>query len=121
MNTEKIGIELVAAEADPPLRSNEYQTGLQEVASALRATGAGVSFRVFMQEAVDAQSFLLGGFTVENLKNAGLVLGPIIGAWLQAHYGRRVRLKVGDIEAEARNVAELGQLLEKAEGLRPRN
>jgi hypothetical protein len=75
---------------------------------------------MFMQEAIDAPSFLLGGFTTENVKSVALVLGPIVGAWLQARYGRKVRLKIGDIEAEARDAAEIEELLRQAEKVRPR-
>jgi hypothetical protein len=38
----------------------------------------------------------------------------LIGAWLQARHGRKVRLKVGDVEAEAATVQEVEQLLERA-------
>jgi hypothetical protein len=120
MRAEKINLELIAADTDPPLRSSEYQAELMNIASALRATNAKVSFRMFMQEAIDAPSFLLGGFTTENVKSVALVLGPIVGAWLQARYGRKVRLKIGDIEAEARDAAEIEELLRQAEKVRPR-
>jgi siroheme synthase len=116
---ENISVELIAAETDPPLRSTEYQAGLKEVASALQATNAKVSFHMFMQEAIDAPSFLSGGFTIENAKSAALVVGPIVAAWLQSRYGRKVRLKNGDIEAEARNIEEIKALLEQAEKVRP--
>ncbi len=98
----KISVELIASETDPPLRSSEYQAGLKNVASALQTANAKVSFRMFMQDAIGAPSFLEGGFTIENVKSVAVVLGPIFGAWLQARYGRKVRLKIGDIEAEAK-------------------
>jgi hypothetical protein len=120
MTNERISGDLIAAQTDPPLHSSEYQAGLKEVASALQALDAKVSFQMSMQEAVDAPSFLHGVFTIQNVKSVGLVLGPIIGAWLQARYGRKVRLKIGDIEAEARNVAEVEELLKTAEKVRPR-
>lgn len=120
MVSEEISLELIAAETDPPLRSSEYQDGLKQVGSSLRATNAKVSFHVFMQDAIDAPSFLLGGFTIENIKSVGLVLGPILGAWLHGRYGRKVRLKVGDIEAEARTISEVEELLKRAEQFRPR-
>ena len=120
MAAPKISVELIAAETDPPLRSKEYQEGLAHFNGALRALDAKVSFRMFMQEAVDAPSFLMGGFTIESAKSIGLFVGPIIGAWLQVRYGRKVRLKVGDIEAEARTVEEVDELLKKAETVRPR-
>lgn len=117
-DSPKITLELIPASTDPPLRSSEYQADLRKFSDALQATHAKVSFRMFMQEAVGAQSFLLGGFTIEDLKSVALVIGPIIGAWVQARYGRKVRLKIGDVEAEARTVTEVEELLKRAEALR---
>jgi hypothetical protein len=115
---ERISIDLVASDTDPPLRSNEYQIGLSQVFRELQAVDSRVSFRMFMQEAVDAPSFLMGGFTIA--KSVGLQAVPVIVAWLHGRYGRKVRLKVGDVEAEARNVSEIEALLKCAEKLRPR-
>ena len=39
----------------------------------------------------------------------------IAGAWLQAKYGKRARLRVGDVEAEARTAQEVERLFECAE------
>jgi hypothetical protein len=43
------------------------------------------------------------------------VLGGLIGAWLQAKYRRKVRLKIGEIEAEAQTVEEVEKLFRRAE------
>ena len=40
--------------------------------------------------------------------------GAAVGAWLQGRAGRKVRMKVGDIEIEASTPEELGQLLQQA-------
>jgi hypothetical protein len=37
-----------------------------------------------------------------------------MGAVLQARYGRKVRIKIGDVEAEGRNVEEIEALLKLA-------
>jgi hypothetical protein len=118
MGEERIHLDLLASDTDPSLRSRGYQAGLDEVARGLRALDAKVSVRMFMQDAVDAPSFLTGGFTI--VKSVGLAAIPVIVAWLHGRYGRKVRLKVGDIEAEARTVAEIEGLLKQAEKLRPR-
>lgn len=110
---------MIAADTDPPLHTSEYQAGLDEVERALQVH-VKVSSLIDIQEAVDAPSFLMGSFTIESVKSVGLVVGPIIGAWLQARYGRKVRLKIGDIEAEARTVSEVEELLERAEKVHPR-
>lgn len=45
-------------------------------------------------------------------------LGPpfftLLGAWLTARYGRKIRVKIGDVEAEGQTVEEIEALLRKA-------
>ena len=75
-------------------------------------------------DAVDAHGFPLPEFVV-----AMKVLGPpaitaIAGyavAWIQGRSGRRVRIKIGEIEAEGRTIEEVTQLLEKAASFQDRN
>lgn len=52
---------------------------------------------------------------------SSLGLGGIIGAWLTAKYGRKVRLKVGEIEAEAHTPEEVEKLLARAQEIQQRN
>lgn len=51
----------------------------------------------------------------------GPMLGTAIGAWLHARYGRKVRLKIGEIEAEAQTVEEVETLLARAQEIQQRN
>ena len=64
-------------------------------------------------------------FTPPDLdKYITLVITPLataLGVWLHAHYGRKVRLKVGDIEAEAQTREEVEKLLVRAEEIQQRN
>jgi hypothetical protein len=64
----------------------------------------------------------LGPFLMEYALPLAQVVGPVIGgaaaAWLQGRAGRKLRLKVGDIEVEARTVEEVDQLLLRAQALR---
>jgi hypothetical protein len=54
-------------------------------------------------------------------KVAGPPLFTVLGIWLQSRYGRKVRLKVGDIEAEARTIQEVEQLIARAQDIQQRN
>jgi hypothetical protein len=47
--------------------------------------------------------------------SVGPVVGAVVGAWLHARYGRKVRLKIGDVEAEAQTVEQVEELLSRAE------
>jgi len=51
----------------------------------------------------------------------GPALGAVLGAWLHAHYGRKVRLKIGEIEAEAQTPEEVQKLIDQAVGIQKRN
>lgn len=66
--------------------------------------------------------YLSGEFLLRVLQTLGSAgLGGIIGGWLRAKHGRRVWLKVGDIEAAAQTVEELERLLKLAEEIQQRN
>ena len=45
-------------------------------------------------------------------------MAAVAGAWAQARFGRKVRLKVGDIEAEASTAEEIERLLANAVALK---
>jgi hypothetical protein len=97
------------------LFSKEYQAELEKVASSLKQQGVKFSSRMRFEEAEGAPAFLLGSFTIEIAKSVGPILGAVIGAWLHARYGRKARLKIGDVEAEARTVEEVEKLLRVAD------
>ena len=76
--------------------------------------------RVFVTDSADTGVTLLGEFTVM-AKTLGPVVIGSIGGWVAARQGRRVRIKMDDIEAEASSVEDVEKLLSmidkrKAEG-----
>jgi hypothetical protein len=54
---------------------------------------------------------LVGTEAIERFVFVARLSGPIT-AWLAAKLGRKVRIKFGDVEVEARNVDELRKLLD---------
>ncbi|MEJ0044474.1 MAG: hypothetical protein WDM81_20635 [Rhizomicrobium sp.] len=46
------------------------------------------------------------------------MIGLIVGAWLTARSGRKVRVKIGDVELEAGTAEEVERLLSKVEQFR---
>jgi hypothetical protein len=60
-------------------------------------------------------SIYLEDFTVKVITPIMGVLAAAIGAWLHARYGRKVRLKIGEVEAEAQTVEEVEKPLDRAE------
>ena len=45
-------------------------------------------------------------------------LGTFLGAWVTSRNGRKIRIKVGDVEVEASSAEEVERLLERAKELR---
>jgi len=118
-NKEKrITFTLIASKDDPPYRASEYQASLREVERALRTLDKHISVLAFFQESVDASTFLKGGFTI--VQSVATAAVPAIGAWLLGRAGRKIRLKIGDVEAEAHSMAEVEELLKLADKVRPR-
>lgn len=113
----EVSIELVAAEDDAPPASEEFQAGLSAFGTALKDNGVTYGQMAIAMDSVDAHGYPLGEF-IASLKSFG---GPAItaaaaaaGAWAQARYGRKVRLKIGELEAEGRSVEEVEKLLKAA-------
>ena len=48
-------------------------------------------------------------------------IAGVVGAWLHAKYGRKARLKIGDVEAEAQTVEEVERLLAHALEIKQNN
>jgi hypothetical protein len=123
MKIEEREVELsfIPAPDDAPVSSNGYQRELRQFEDAANSQGLAIASHVRIQKSAEGQSVLLGVFTLKLVAIVGPTLGTIVGAWLHARYSRKVRLKVGDIEAEAQTVPEVEALLARARELQQRN
>jgi hypothetical protein len=116
MERQEIRLILIPAPHDPPSSSPEYEKELVGLVQSLQAQGAEVSSQIAWSEAAEGAAL-----TVKLAAVAGPALGGILGAWLHAKYGRKVRLKIGDIEAEAQTEEQVQKLLKQAEEFQQRN
>jgi hypothetical protein len=111
---EQIEIVLGRAPDDPQENDPKFQEELEEFSKSLRTAGMTYSQRGMAFDAVDAAGYPLAEFLVTFAKEIGPTLGVILVAWVQGRSGRKVRLKIGDVEAEARTAEEVEGLLQKA-------
>lgn len=109
---DEIKFDLERSPEDGPQFSQEHQASIGEVFTAFKNEGIKIQPRIFTMDAVDA----VGGATGEFMAFAKVLGPPIVaalGGWLAGRNGRKVKIKVGEIEAEANSVKELDKVLER--------
>jgi hypothetical protein len=106
---DRVELSLLRAPNDPAPLSEEYQAGLEVVEHDLRKGGLKVTGLAW-HPAGDTH---LGQFLITLGPPVVAAVAAIAGGWVQARYGRRVRLKFDDIEAEARTPEEIETLLKR--------
>jgi hypothetical protein len=97
-------------------RAEAAQAEFRQVEAALEQGGNKVMPQVMIRKSIGAGSWLSGDFIVQLLGAFGI--GSALTAWISAKLGRKVRIKIGDLEAEASTIKELETLLEKANEIR---
>jgi hypothetical protein len=111
---EEVTVVLMRSSDDQPLLSAEYQEELQKVRSSLRGQGIEASAPFIVMDSPMGGGGYIGEFIIPLAQAIGPTLGVILVAWLQGRSGRKVRVKIGDVEAEGRTFEEVEGLLQKA-------
>jgi len=112
MAFHRVEIRLQRSIDDPPENAPEYQAELQEINTAFHAEGIAFNQTAIAFDSADALGYPLGEFLITLTQGALPVVSGVVGAWIQARYGRKVRIKSGEIEVEAATVEEVEKLLE---------
>jgi hypothetical protein len=119
MDHEMTEIVLQRAPDDASVNDPEFQKELREFSRSLSAAGVAFSQRAMAFDSADALGFPLAEFVIKALSPAVIpAAAAVCGAWVQARYGRKVRLKIGDIEVEGRTTEEIKTLLGQAADFR---
>jgi hypothetical protein len=114
MNQNDVRIMLQRTSDDPTVNAPEFQKQLRDVSKSLHSANVKYTVRGMTFDSVDALGFQLPEFVVTLAPGAIGAVAGICGAWVQTRYGRKVRLKIGDVEAEGRSVDEIASLLQRA-------
>jgi hypothetical protein len=111
-------LTFLPASGDPDPENPEYQAELWAADRGLRERGLKTSSRLFRQDDAETPAIHLGQVVLALGPPVVGALGAVVGVWLQARFGRKVRLKVGNVEAEARTPEEVERLLKLAAEMR---
>ena len=114
---DELELLLITTPDDAPWWTPEYQDEMSDL-DCLLADG-GVHHSCLVAEGGPGcmgplEAPALGELFIKLTEHAVPVIGTAVGVWLHAKYGRRVRLKVGDIEAEAQTAEQVEKLLARA-------
>lgn len=110
-------VTFVAAENEPEYRDADRQRELYGIEAALKADGHKVQSQAYIQKSGTGASWLTGDFLM-HLSALGTPVGALAGSWITARLGRKVRIKVGDIEVEAATVKQAETLIERAKAIK---
>jgi hypothetical protein len=126
MEELKLSISLTRSADDPPLRAPTYQAELQRFfEQCLSSQGVIVEdYSIYLREGWSAEPSTityLGDFTIKVLGKFGPAVIAAIAGWLHGRAGRKVHLKVGDIEADAPTMKEVEALFARAQEIQERN
>jgi hypothetical protein len=113
MNSERLKIKIMPAAEEGPLTSEGFRNAVGDFYDAVRKDGIEVQPTHYVFDSVAGGGGLNGAFDFAATALPA-VSGLVIG-WLTARAGRKVRLKVGDIEVEAQTVEQVKELLKLAE------
>jgi hypothetical protein len=119
MESGELEIELEGGPDDLPVNDSAFQAELNTFSGALHQAAVPYSQSAIAFDSVDAHGYPLAEFAIQLLNSPAIgVVCTAIGIWLKGRYGRKVHLKFGDVEAEARTPEEVEQLLKSVAAFR---
>jgi hypothetical protein len=87
----EVKISLVRSSGDPPRFSSESQAEIQSVRDALRNEGIEADAPFMVMDSPDGGGGYIGDFIIQVAHIGVPAVAGIIGAWLHARFGRKVR------------------------------
>jgi len=111
-------IKLLPGDGDGELFAPECQAAVRAFFQQLRDAGVIAHPVAFTMDCAGAGGCLVGEFVLPFAQIAGAAIGVAVAAWFQGRAGRKLRLKVGNIEIEAATMQELEKLLDQASARR---
>ena len=104
MTGERLSIEVIKTDA------GSFQQDIHALSGALRSTNQGLVQSMFVRDGAGGGATQLATMSGALAPYAASVVTAFAG-WFVARAGRRVRLKIGEVEVEASTVEEVENLL----------
>jgi hypothetical protein len=118
----ELKITMIPALEDPDNKSPAYQGELAEFAKSLKNAGVEYEAKPGKLLLTDTSPFSYAGtFVIGMITGLSPILVNFVAVWLHGRSGRKVRLKVDEIEAEAQTIQEVEKLLALAQEIHDRN
>ena len=117
----RLQVRLLKAAEDAATFGESYQAELRQFKQQLEAAGLAVSPTFAVFDSPGAGGGLTGQFLLSWAPTAVSILSTVsvvAVTWMNAKAGRKLRLKVGDVELEANNPAEIDHLITQALALK---
>jgi hypothetical protein len=107
-------LTLVPSSNDGALFSRKCQQEITRFYVEARADGSSICYAAFVLDTVGHQAGFTGEFTVPLAELVGPALVAAASTWLAGRVGRKVGLRIRDIDVEANNPKEFDRLFDRA-------
>jgi hypothetical protein len=114
MDFDQVELTLLPAPDDPERVCYEIASKLLKIQDNLRKRGVNVT-SIIARPTGDTN---MGQFVITLGPPAITAIAAVAGAWVQTRFGRRMRFKFDDVEAEVRTVQEIDGLLKRLTAFR---
>lgn len=112
-DSQKLHLILVPDVMEPHWTLPESQASFQIVHHALKVADSQVFAVPYLTRDLDTASKLFGEFIFPLAGFLAPVVGGALVAWITGRAGRKLKLKVGDVELEACSIIEMDLLFAK--------
>ena len=120
-STLRLQVRLLRAPDDSAVFGKDYQAELRQFKQHMEAAGFAVSPTFAVFDSPGAGGGLTGQFLLSWAPTAVSILSTVsvvAVTWMNGKAGRKLRLKVGDVELEANSQAEIDHLVAQALALK---
>jgi len=113
-------LTFLAADTDSDTRGPAYQQKVKAAQAAIEAAGYKVQPRVDFQKSESGGTWLSGEMLLF-LSGTASALMPVISMWISSKLGRKVRIKVGEVEIEAANLKQVEALIDQIQAIKDKS